>query len=196
MRNGLFQVFIIVLFYEYLLFIVFFFLSSLKLLLKSVEHNDVASLESILRQEEWLVNRLFFKEQNLLSYLYVAAENGFVEVANLLIDANANVNQQCANGNTPLHIASIHGHDEMVRFLLQQPTIVVDLSDDQRRTALDLANQCGRTSVVQLLSQAGATHSDVDDRTVEDRTATLQVFFFFFLQTDYCVHFILSLLRN
>lgn len=104
-----------------------------------------------------------FQRPILQSFLFSAAEHGFVEIARLLIRANANVNQQCYNGNTPLLVASRENHEEIVGLLLQQPTICVDLVDNNRYTALHVSAFAGYTSIVQQLLDANASVDAADD---------------------------------
>ena len=49
--------------------------------------------------------------------LHWAAYNGHQAVAQALIAAGADVNQQDNEGKTPLHIAAIYGHQEIVKLI-------------------------------------------------------------------------------
>lgn len=91
------------------------------------------------------------------SFVYLAAENGFVEVAKFLLSANADVNQQNFEGNTPLFIASKNGHIQMIQLLLQQPEIAIDLVNDSGESPLSIATANKFGDVTQLLSSAKAT---------------------------------------
>lgn len=114
----------------------------------------------------WLVNRLIDRACTHFSFLYLAAENGSVEVAKILIEAGANVNQQCVGGNTPLYIASCNGHAEVVALLLSRPDIVVDLFDDIQWTPLHNAIRDGHTGIVeQLLDAKASVHSVTSNST-------------------------------
>ena len=50
--------------------------------------------------------------------LYVASQNGHVEVVRLLIDAGALINQAKNSGATPILAASQDGHVDVVRLLI------------------------------------------------------------------------------
>jgi ankyrin repeat protein len=56
--------------------------------------------------------------------LYVASQNGHVEVVRLLIDAGALISQANNNGVTPLSVASAIGHVEVVRLLIDAGAMV------------------------------------------------------------------------
>lgn len=55
------------------------------------------------------------------------------------------------NGNTPLHVAALNGYTDIVRLLLEQPGIDTARTNNEGKTALDLAREKGCTEVVQLL---------------------------------------------
>ena len=45
---------------------------------------------------------------------------GGIEVAKVLVDAEAEVNRQCEHGRTALHMAAAWGHLDLVKFLLEK----------------------------------------------------------------------------
>ncbi|CAG8951584.1 hypothetical protein HYFRA_00007500 [Hymenoscyphus fraxineus] len=57
--------------------------------------------------------------------------------------------------NTPLHVASINGYTDVVKFLLEQ-NCTVDVTNDQKDTPLHDAIENGHVEVVRLLLDAGA----------------------------------------
>jgi ankyrin repeat protein len=57
--------------------------------------------------------------------------------------------------NTPLHVASISGHEDVVKFLLDK-NCTVDVINDQKDTPLHDAIENGHVEVVKLLFEAGA----------------------------------------
>ena len=49
--------------------------------------------------------------------LHVAAENGCLQCVIHLVDAGADVNALTSNGNPPIHLAKLRGHDDVVAYL-------------------------------------------------------------------------------
>ena len=74
----------------------------------------------------------------------------------------------CKNikGQTPLHLASSHGHEEVVKILINNDA-QVDLKDLRGFTALYIASYNGHAAVVHLLITHGA---DVDSTTPNGST--------------------------
>lgn len=50
----------------------------------------------------------------------MAAQSGYVSVAELLVERGAAIDRQMHDGATPLFIASQNGHTALVRFLLHR----------------------------------------------------------------------------
>jgi ankyrin repeat protein len=70
--------------------------------------------------------------------LFVAARNGFVELADLLIEAGANINfARQDDGITPLYIAANNGYKDMVKLLLRN-----DADPNKRRTDIGASPLC------------------------------------------------------
>ena len=55
------------------------------------------------------------------------------------------------NGNTPLHVAALNGYTDIVRLLLEQPGIDTTRTNNEGKTALDLAREKGHSEISQLL---------------------------------------------
>jgi ankyrin repeat protein len=51
--------------------------------------------------------------------LFIASQDGHVEVARLLIEAGADIDKAKDNGVTPLYVASQNGHVEVARLLIE-----------------------------------------------------------------------------
>lgn len=87
--------------------------------------------------------------------LQQAAESGDTAVAELLIRAGANVNQPFKDGRTPLWWAAKNGHTAMVELLIKSGADVN--ANAKGRTALKAARDAGRTEIIALLVNQGAT---------------------------------------
>ncbi|XP_019856134.1 PREDICTED: 26S proteasome non-ATPase regulatory subunit 10-like isoform X2 [Amphimedon queenslandica] len=64
--------------------------------------------------------------------------------------------------NTPIGIACIAGHTEIVELLLKQDGVDINHTDSQKRTPLDMACKQGHTETVKLLLEHGAKVSVTD----------------------------------
>ena len=86
----------------------------------------------------------------------MAAQQGYEEVAKLLLKYRAQVGKPHKNGKTALHLAATRGDAEIVRLLLEARADKDAVRPCDEATALHLAAQNGHLEVVQLLMQAGA----------------------------------------
>jgi uncharacterized protein len=73
-----------------------------------------------------------------------------VRLAEVLLEAGADVNSRESGGSTPLHAAAENGDIEMARLLLARGADP-RLADDQGRTPVDIARQSGNTAFVDLI---------------------------------------------
>ncbi len=93
-----------------------------------------------------------------------------VMLANILLNAGADVNARDNEGRTVLHVAATLGDNELVARLVQHPQLQVNLPDKKKDSALTLAVWHGHTSVCELLLQAKA---DPNHRQATGHTALL-----------------------
>ena len=105
--------------------------------------------------------------------LLLAVQQGHLGVAHILHHAGADPLVLDASGQTLLHVASLHGHDSCVAWLLQQPNTMVDINalDIHNRTPLYWACRHGHLTVVQKLVRAGADVTKGKAPTVGAATA-------------------------
>ena len=92
-------------------------------------------------------------ESTAATPLLFAAQEGFVDIAKLLLAHRADVNRTDAKRQTPLNLASWKGHVDVVRLLLRQNADVT-VEDQWGNDALASARQEGHGEVVQLLVEA------------------------------------------
>lgn len=74
-----------------------------------------------------------------LAPIHWAADSGFSEILEILINAGADVNLRDADGQTALHYASSCGHSQCVKSLLQHGA-KIDITDNENCTALSVAS--------------------------------------------------------
>jgi ankyrin repeat protein len=128
-----------------------------KTILKASEKRDLATVHSLINSNADLdiVNTTisFFG----LSPLHLAAENGHLQVVDLLISKNANVNEkEKETGFTPLHLAAKEGHLKIAEVLIAKGAEVIAKSNDDK-TPLDLANQNNHEDMIKLLQRQNRT---------------------------------------
>ena len=83
--------------------------------------------------------------------LYVATDLNFEGISKMLVEAGAEVNVIQASHMTPLHAAAKNGNIEMLILLLEKGALV-DIKNDQGKTASDLAFEKGHREIAQILA--------------------------------------------
>lgn len=96
-----------------------------------------------------------------LSPLTLAAGNGHLDQARLLLALGAPIDQAGRSGVTPLILAAYCGQEEIVPLLLRAGA-GLERKNHQGRTALILAAQSGRANTVELLLKANANPNEAD----------------------------------
>ena len=82
----------------------------------AASRGDIAKVHSLLASGRVLVDRQSLSEGT--SPLYVACQNGYVDVVLALLSAGAKVDLESKDGSTPLWVASGQGHTRVVHVLL------------------------------------------------------------------------------
>ncbi|CAK9032334.1 unnamed protein product [Durusdinium trenchii] len=101
--------------------------------------------------------------------LHYAAWQGQVEVAKVLVDGQANLEQRMLGGDTPLHQAAWHGHLPMLNFLLSRGASVFALKDDGD-TALALSTFRGHLDASRELLRRMTSEECQDSASSSDPT--------------------------
>ncbi|KAL9614732.1 MAG: hypothetical protein Q9167_000801 [Letrouitia subvulpina] len=103
------------------------------------------------------------------SALYVASENGYIEIMQQLLDSGANLSardlRSGATSLTPLQIASKCGHESAVRLLLDHgaDSTEYDESFIEYTSALEMALTEGNVAIIELLLERGANTSEKEN---------------------------------
>ena len=103
--------------------------------------------------------RYHTSDANLLHH---AAEDGYLAVAKLLIEARANKDAEDNAGRTPLYWAAWNGHSDVVKLLIEAGAYK-EIKDRDMWTPLNRAVRNGHSDVMKLLIEAGA------DKEARDR---------------------------
>ncbi|CAC5418335.1 unnamed protein product [Mytilus coruscus] len=85
-----------------------------------------------------------------LTTLYMASEEGYTDIVKLLLEKNPNIDLCNNDGCSPLYIASQKGHTDIVKLLLEKSPNI-DLYDNNGCSPLYIASQKGHTDIVKLL---------------------------------------------
>eukprot|EP00729_Bicosta_minor_P014620 gene14620-biopygen24145 len=100
--------------------------------------------------------------------IYLAAQEGHVDVVKLLLEHHVNPNQATTNdGCTPVYVAAQNGHVDVVTALVAGNADVNQASTDDGTTPVYMAAQEGHVDVVQVLV---ASNADVNKACTDDGT--------------------------
>jgi len=84
--------------------------------------------------------------------LHYAAEIGSVEIIKDFLERGADINSKDEYGRAPIHYAVIYGHVNAVKFLLEQPGILIDIKDNSDQEPLFYAKNNDHKNIESLLS--------------------------------------------
>ncbi|XP_048247931.1 uncharacterized protein LOC124114938 [Haliotis rufescens] len=117
------------------------------------------------RAQLTLYNPVFGTEYMCLAGAYplhIACLNGHENVAHILINSEANVDDKSENGTTALLLASINGHESVAALLIKCGASIT-AEDNDGGTALHQACVNGHESVAALLIKCGASITAEDN---------------------------------
>lgn len=99
--------------------------------------------------------------------LHLAATQGSLNSISVLIKKGKDVNQSTSKGFTPLHAATIGGHEEAIKLLLDNGAFIDPREKEENRTPLHIATQNCNKRIVELLISRGA---DINARAIDNIT--------------------------
>ncbi|XP_061073537.1 receptor-interacting serine/threonine-protein kinase 4-like isoform X2 [Conger conger] len=108
------------------------------------------------------------KDEDLYTPLHFAALNGDEDVARLLLEKSASLNEPDLEGRTPAHVACQHGQESVVRVLLSRGADT-RVPGKNGWTALHYAAWQGHLPIVKLLAKLPGAR--VDETTSDGRSA-------------------------
>ena len=123
-----------------------------KLIIRTAKNGDVATVRRLLAQDKSLITA---RDREGSTPLHCAAWKGQVEVARILLDAGAPINDHNQNGHygtTPLHAAA-HGNQRAVAELLVQRGADLKARNLHGRTPLEETTVHNATAVARLLAK-------------------------------------------
>ena len=110
-----------------------------------------------------------FKNRTLLHHALAA---GHTSTAKTLIDDNFSLHCIDNDGNTPLHLSSLYGQPESVRFLLYDYHAPIHIRNKAGKTALNLAKNDSTKKVIR--EYVKSKHKSIQQEYEELRTKSLQ----------------------
>ena len=131
-----------------------------RLLIKEAYYGDINEVRRLLESGANPNIKDPSYDEDAWTPLLYASSYGFYEIANLLLDYEADPNIPDDWGQTPLMWASYKGHEEIVRLLLESgadPNVI----DHYGRTSLMVAEEMGYDNVVRLIQY----HIDQDEQS-------------------------------
>lgn len=137
--------------------------SSATILHLLAENGDHEAIENILKHALNIKNIINAEDKYKRTPLYIAAENGYVNVVELLASKGAKINTKStiayaslstrmASGWTPLHVAAFNGYLKVVELLINKDKALLDIKDSLDRTPLVLAVNAGRLDIARFIN--------------------------------------------
>jgi ankyrin repeat protein len=111
----------------------------------------LAALNGDLALARVLINRNADVNKTGWSPLHYAATNGHLDVINLLLEENAYIDATSPNGTTPLMMAAHYGTSSAVKLLLELGADPM-LKNEQGLAAFDFANRASHTDSAMIIS--------------------------------------------
>lgn len=139
------------------------------LLIKAVEHNDVEKVQEILQDSSYPINETNDKKE---TPLLIATHENFVEVAKLLIEAGADINQQDRIQDSAYLYAGAQGKTEILAYMIEHAEPDQTIFNRYGGNALIPAAEKGHLNNVKLLLADGKV--DIDHQNNFGYTALIE----------------------
>lgn len=121
-------------------------------LLKAVTDNDEKTVREIVADSDYSINEVNEKGKNAL---LIATHNNYVEIAKILIDSGADVNQQDNISDSPYLYAGAQGKTDILAYILKNTTPDISKVNRFGGNALIPAAEKGHLEAVKLLVNEG-----------------------------------------
>ena len=119
---------------------------------------DLAKVKALLKENPVSASTPYFDGW---TPLHEAADNGYYNMARVLVDYKADVNAKGKGGRTPLHLAVMYDHRDIVELLLANGADV-NAKDDDGVTPLHYAAWHDYVKVTKILLAHGADVNAMD----------------------------------
>lgn len=119
-------------------------------ILSYVEQNDINGIKKVIREG----GNINVVDENLYTPLMIASKKGYFDIAKLLLDAKASINNQSKTGETALILAASNHNRDIVRLLIDNGADV-NIRDSSGNTALTIAARKGFPRISKMLRDAG-----------------------------------------
>jgi ankyrin repeat protein len=107
--------------------------------------------------------------------VHYCARYNHLDCLKILFDYGASLSPKTNEGKTPLHLAAMWGHVDIVKWLVQQ-RVNIDIIDNDRMTACDLARKNDQTEIEDFLANCSTGRSS---SRLNKYYFWLRIFFFF-----------------
>ena len=117
--------------------------------------NNDAKMVALLLNNGANAKQKFKGKKADIACLEIAAQEGHFDIAELLINAGADIHERSFHGHTPLRIAARNGRADLVKYFISKGS-VVDTRGDDGATPLEQAAAKGHLDIVMIMVESGA----------------------------------------
>jgi tetratricopeptide (TPR) repeat protein len=128
-----------------------------------LEKEDAAAIRAILKKDAQYVDSRNERDE---TPLLMACQKGNLEIAQALVEYEADINKKDESGWSPLHICASWGHKDLMAFLISKGA-KVDVRTREGETPLHIAVIKGNRDAAKVLTDKGA---DINARTKDLKT--------------------------